>query len=165
MTAPPGWLPEIISVNGEYREVVARLYVIFETDFKVARPRLGKLQVWWDKRILPGEQYEEGFWHLITRSDRATLDRLHDPRRAERLPWCRPTICHHADPAVTAWDYREATGKVRTYLWLEQIDYVIILEKRPTKSHGTVAFLVTAYHVDGEDTRRSLRQKFDRRCP
>jgi hypothetical protein len=59
MTAPPGWLPEIISVNGEYREVVARLYVIFETDFKVARPRLGKLQVWWDKRILPGEQYEE----------------------------------------------------------------------------------------------------------
>jgi len=164
MTAAPSWLPELIPVSGEYHEVVARLYAIFEADFKTAGLKLGPLHVWWDKRVLPGEEYEEGFWHLITRTDRTTGDRLHDPRRAERLPWCGPTICHHADPAVTAWDYREAKSNVRTYLWLEQLDYVIILEKRPTRSHGAVAFLVTAYHVDSEDTRRSLRQKFGRRC-
>ena len=64
MMAPPAWLPKAVSVDGEYHEVVARLYKIFETDFKVARPRLGPLLVWWDKQILPGEQYEEGFWHL-----------------------------------------------------------------------------------------------------
>jgi hypothetical protein len=163
MTAPPAWLPKAVSVDGEYHEVVALLYKIFETDFKVARPRLGPLLVWWDKRILPGEQYEEGFWHLITREDNRTGERLHDPRRAERLPWCGPTIRHHDDPTVTVWDYREAGGNTRTYVWLEQFDYVIILEKTLTRRYGEVAFLVTAYHVDGEDHRKSLRRKFESR--
>lgn len=72
--------------------------------------------------------------------------RTFDPRRAERLPWCGLTISNSKDPFVTVWDYMEGGGRIRTYIWLETLDYVVILEKRRQRI-GTIAFLVTAYHV------------------
>ena len=168
MTTTPPWLPPIISVDGEYHAVVRRLYEIFNRDFNLGRPRLGTLQVWWNRRTPPGDQYEEGFWHLITRKDKKTGERLHDPRRAERLPWCAPTICHHTDPAVKMWDYREANGKARTYVWLEHFDYVILFDNRKVRERKTgremkIAFLLTAYHLDGPWMRRSFRRKYEKR--
>jgi hypothetical protein len=164
MTARLPWLPSTVSVDGEYREVLARLYAIFETDIKNARLTLEGRCLWWDRRILTGETYEEAFWHLVTRKDKKTGERLHDPRRAERLPWLNPTVRHCGDPEVRTWDYREAGGKVRTYVWLERFDYVILFEKK-TMRLGEVAFLVTAYHLDGEWMRQSLRRKHAKRLP
>ncbi len=164
MTERPPWLPEIVSVNGEWPHVLSRLYGIFDADFKRTERIFQGRPVRWDRRILPGEHYEEGFWHLITKTEQRSGDRLFDPRRAERLPWCGPTISYSQDQVVKVWNYREASGRLRTYLWLEGWDYVIILERR---SHplGDVAFLVTAFHVDGESVRRSLRNKYARREP
>ena len=162
MTPRPKWLPEIVSVNGEWKTVLARLYAIFDADFKQTRREFEGRPVWWDQKVLPGERYEEGFWHLITRVDETVGERLLDPRRAERLPWCGPTISRTRDAAVKVWDYREGSGRIRTYVWLENWDYVIILEKRPQRV-GEVAFLITAYHVDGESRRRNLRGKYANR--
>jgi hypothetical protein len=39
----------------------------------------------------------------------------------------------------------------------------VILEKRKGRTAKGLAFLVTAYNVDGEDTRRSLKRKYERR--
>jgi hypothetical protein len=47
MKEPPGWLPPIISVNGEWNEVLARLYEIFERDFKETQRTLNGKLVWW----------------------------------------------------------------------------------------------------------------------
>ena len=160
---PPLWLPAMASVNGEFSEVIARLYEVFCVDFHKSRCWFQKRPVWWDRRVLPdGLDYEEGFWHLVTRNDPSTRERLLDPRRAERLPWCRPTITHDTDSCVLAWDRVEGSGKVRTYIWLFDWDYVIILEKKKQRA-GEIAFLVTAYHVDGEGRRRSLRRRYDER--
>jgi hypothetical protein len=125
-----------------------------QTSLNLRPPRLGSDS--------PGERYEEGFWHLITRDDRVVGERLLDPRRAERLPWCGPTISHPNDVSVRVWDYKEGGGRIRTYLWLEILDYVIILEKRRQRG-GEIAFLITAYHVDGESQRRNLNRKFANR--
>lgn len=163
MNEPFPWLPSMVSVNGVWEEVVVRLYQVFETDFKHGKPTFEKCPIWWDRRVLPGDSYEEGFWHLITKTDFATKERIPDFRRAERLPWCAPTIRNSADIAVKVWDYKEGSGRIRTYLWLENLDYVVILEKRKSKK-GNVAFLVTAFYLDGASRRGAMRRKYERRC-
>ena len=156
------WLPQMVCIDGVWFEAISRLYSIFVTDIKDGRPFFENLELWWDRRILPGESYEECFWHLVTKDDQETGGRLLDNRRAERLPWCGPTICYSTDPAVKVWDYEEAKRRIRTYLWLEDYDYVVVLEKQ-TRGFREVAFLVTAYHVDGESRRRSLEKKYNAR--
>lgn len=157
----PEWLPEIVNVNGEWEEVLRRLYQIFDQDFRKSGCVFEKRQIFWDKRVLEG-RYEEGFWHLITKADEQTGERLLEPRRAERLPWCKPTLTNSKDSAVKVWDYPE--GKVRTYVWLEDWDYVIVLEKRKHRI-GEIVFLITAFFVDGESSRRNLRRKYKARRP
>ncbi len=80
------------------------------------------------------------------------------------MPWCAPCILHDQDPALLVWDYREASRRVRTYLWFDEGDYVVILEKRPHRQ-GEIAWLVTAHHVDGDSTRRKLRRKYAAKEP
>lgn len=159
----PDWLPAIASVSGEWEQVLARLYSIFNRDFRQTSCRFENCPVWWDQRKLDGSPYEEGFWHLITKIDYKRKERLLDPRRAERLPWCKPTMVNSNAPEVRVWSYEEAKGKIRTYLWLENWDYVVVLEKRQLRGGRNIAFLITAYYVEGESTRRSLRRKYESR--
>lgn len=154
----PTWLPEMLDVNGDWDAVLARLYAVFDRDFRKTSCLFETRQVFWDKHVVEGK-YEEGFWHLITKTDQASGDRLLEPRRAERLPWCKPTLANCRDVAVKMWDYKEGKGRPRTYVWLERCDYVIVLEKRSHKS-GEIAFLVTAYFVEGENTRKRLHAKY-----
>jgi len=162
MAEPPQWLPPMASIDGEWQKVLTMLYRIFEHDFRKASPTFEGRPVWWDRRVLGDEEYEEGFWHLISRLDATTQTRLLDPRRAERLPWCAPTLTNSRDRTVTVWDYEEPNGRARTYLWLRDWDYVIVLEKRSQRL-GEIAFLVTAYHVDGESRRRNLSARYAKR--
>ena len=71
-------------------------------------------------------------------------------------------LIHCDDAKVKVWDYRESNGKLTTYVWMENWDYVIILRKRQHR-WGDVVFLVTAYHVDYNSTRRNLRAKYEKR--
>jgi hypothetical protein len=162
MTKKPDWLPEIVSVGGEWDKILTRLYKIFEQDFKYTKRTFKGILVWWDQHILEGERYEEGFWHLITKEQVKSKDRLLDPRRAERLPWCGPTISHSDDRYVKVWDFKENSGHIRTYLWIEDWDYVIILQKRKHRK-GMIAFLITAFYLDGDSSRRSIRVKFEKK--
>jgi hypothetical protein len=158
----PAWLPHTVNVNGQWDKILAMLYHIFETDFLINQPDFEGREVWIDDRKLDGV-YEEGFWHLITKGNTEIGDRLFDIPRAERLPWCAPTIDNSTDSGVRVWDYREGSGRLRTYLWLVNWDYVVILEKRH-KRKGEIAHLITAYHVGGASTRKSLQRKYEERA-
>lgn len=158
MIARPDWLPDIMSVDGEWEQILFRLYDIFDRDFKKGNPCLNKMPVWWDRRVLEGNMYEEGFWHLISKRDEKTGERLFDPRRAERLPWCYAVLSHANDSSVKLWDYKEGRH-LRTYVWLENFDYVIVLEKKKQRI-GRVAFLITAFYVDRASRKRNLEKKF-----
>lgn len=162
MTVELNWLPPILTLSGTWEEIVSGLYAIFEKDFKQAKPKFQHYMVWWNQRVLSGLCYEEGFWHLISRDERSTDERIPDFRRAERLPWCAPIITNSHDSAVKVWDYLESKGQLRTYVWLEDGDYCIILEKlkRPVQP---AAMLITAFHVDGPSRKRSLRNKLVKR--
>jgi hypothetical protein len=118
--------------------------------------------VWWNRQVREG--FEEAFWHLITRDDASIGARLFDPRRAERLAWCGPIIRHCDDASILRWRYRESRGQIRLYLWLQDYDYVVILEERDTR-RGRGYFLITAHHLDGEGRRRNLQRKYEKREP
>lgn len=171
MSDLPPWLPEKICVDGEFHKIVSRLYNIFHRDFIEDHPRLTDMDVWYDRTIKPGETYEEGFWHLITRDCAEDGNRIFDPRRAEKLPWCAPTLNNSEKAQVKYW-ICDKRGKLTCYVWLEDYDYVVILEKRtlPAKTAAgreklkrTIAFLKSAYHVDGDSNRRYFRRKYESR--
>jgi hypothetical protein len=157
----PAWLPNILTLDGTWENTLAKLYSIFDQDFIQAKPTFNGRPIWWDQRILDG-RYEEGFWHIISEKDWKTQERIPDFERAKRLPWCAAIITHSIDPAVKFWDYKESDGSIRTYVWLEQWDYVVILEKRQMRL-GEVAFLITAYHVSGSSSRKKHAMKYDQR--
>jgi hypothetical protein len=163
----PDWLPGLEDTDGDWDEVVQRLYGIFETDFKKGRPTFDGIPIWWEWRCEPGDPYEDGFWHLIAR-DGGQSQRLFDPPRAQRIRWCLAVIQNSGDPAVSRWDFKEGSGRVRTYLWLREHDYVVIMERKTKcRKHTGERFdiydLITAFHVDGDDERLKLLSKHDRR--
>ena len=175
----PFWLPEIICVDGNFHKVVSRLYNIFHRDFVESCPKLDDMDVWHDRTVNAGENYEEGFWHLITRDYAKDGNRNFDPRRAEKLPWCAPTLNNSEKPQVKFWICEEGrkltystNRKLTCYVWLEDYDYVAILEKRMLpakviagieKPERSIAFLKSAYHIDGDSNRRYFRKKYESR--
>lgn len=158
MSEKPAWLPDMLSIGGEPSEIFKMLYQVFCRDFKDSPCLFRTCPVWYDRRKIDGE-YEEGFWHLITREDEETGERLLDTRRAERLPWCGPSIRNSFDPILKVWNYLEGKNRINTYIWLEKFDYVIILQKKEHRI-GTVYFMVTAYYIDGSRTKKQLQNKF-----
>lgn len=160
---PPHWLPEIIEVNGSWSDVITRLYDIFRTDFVLGRPNYDGLPIWWDQRKLDGDSREEGFWHLVTKDDRESGERLPDFPRAKRLPWCRATIEMNAPPDVLVFDYEEGKGKIRRYLWVHECDYLVVLEKRRRNGKDRAYSLVTAFYLDGSSSRMKIQRKYKNR--
>lgn len=158
MTNPPAWLPKIFNMDGNWESNLKKLFNIFECDFISNTPLLGLTQVLFDRTVKDGK-YPEGFWHIITKMDSGV--RIPDFRRAERMPWCGPSIRNSDDPVIKKWSIFEE-GETRTYVWLESFDYLIVLVKRSQRI-GEVMFLKTAYYVEGDSTRKKLKDKFANR--
>ena len=154
----PDWLPSPLTFEGDWEAFVRQAYSVFEKDLKVyPKPVYRGYVVFHDRRLI-GSDKEEGFWHLISREDHLTKERLPEIARAARIPWIRAVIENAHKNDVVAFDHREARNKVRTYLWVQRCDYVVILEKK-----RTVAFLVTAYNIDNDLQRKKLDKKFNNR--
>lgn len=158
MTTPPAWLPRIFNMDGIWERNLGHLYSIFENDFINNPLLLDSKPVWFDRRVIEGK-YPEGFWHIITKYDGE--ERIPDFRRAERLPWCGPSIRNSNDPVITKWDIIER-DEINTYIWLESFDYLIVLVRRSHRI-GDVMVLRTAYYVEGDSTRNKLKRKYANR--
>jgi len=151
----PSFLPPFLNLDGDWCEVLDNLYKVFRRDF-IERPLFYRAcRVFCDSRKVDSDK-EEAFWHLITKEQGG--ERLVDYGRAKRLPWIRPIIENSDRPEIKEWEYLEKGKKVRVYLWVEDHDYVVVLERK-----GNRCFLVTAYYVEGESTRRRLRRKYEKR--
>lgn len=161
MSSKPSWLPDVVRVDGEWEQIVTMLYGIFTTDIKNGGLTFHSHEIWWDRKVEPGDEYEAAFWHLISRKDLESGDRLLDPRRAERLPWFAPTIKNKHTSDVSVFNFTEGDRTIRTYVWLKDYDYVIILQKKQIGSYH-VYLIITAFHVDGNSQRRRLQRKLER---
>jgi hypothetical protein len=163
MSNPPAWLPPILNLPTVWGELYPLLYGIFERDIKSGATTFQGLPLWWNHKVLPGNTYEEGFYHLISIDSNDVGDRVPDFRRAERLPWCSPSIINCSNIEIKLFDYTEGSDAIRTYIWLENFDYCVVLEKIKRKEQLKAALLVTAFYVDGDSRRKNLRRKFEQR--
>ena len=141
----PDWLPDLLlfeDFGGDWQRYEDEVFATFQNE-----------PVYITKYPLKKGK-ERGFWHCVQEGP-VEEDRTPDIRRCERIRWVRPVIEHSNDPKVKKWPTKKA-GKNRYLLWLEEADYLVILEKRPG-----CWFLWTAYCTDFEHTRRKRRAEYE----
>nr|EDZ39903.1 MAG: Hypothetical protein CGL2_11389059a [Leptospirillum sp. Group II '5-way CG'] len=153
----PEWLPELFSVDPWREKTYEELYSLFEKDFKGSQPKFEDKVIWFFPDMEDGK--ERIFWHLTSREDKETGQRLPDLRRCERLPWVRPILDHPEKSEVLVWDHREGDGDVKTYFWVENFNFVVILKKYPDGNRR----LITSFWLEYDNTKKKLRKKFESR--
>lgn len=169
------WLPEMASVNPWKEATYEMLYEIFCRDIRDASLKYAGHDVW----IFPTmeDRKEEIFWHLTSRKKKAEKiprrkrkffpveqedterERLPDLRRCERLPWVKPLIEHLTEPEVLAWNYEEGDKTIKTYVWMQDYDFVVIMKKFPDSKRR----LITSFYVDSEHKKNDFLRKYANR--
>ena len=160
MCDQPDFLPPIINLDGSYEEIIERLYAVFRRDFIENRARHLGRNVAINGVINEFSQGKvEGFWHVITRGDVNKTNRLIDHRRAERLPWSKPLMenPYHEEIKFFFYDEGDSRKGIRHYIWLENYNYIVILQRK--KTHF---IWVTAFFVDDRKP-QYFQNKFERR--
>jgi hypothetical protein len=158
VTSGPDYLPDLLEMEGSWEDILNRLYSVFSRDFKGDQVKHREIIVLYDRRILTdGQEKEEGFWHVVSIWDRLHRQRLIDYRRAERLPWARPLMESPERMEIRVFDHFEGPRDkgIRRYIWLEDYDYVLILQRRKK-----AFFWITAFYMDVEWKRKDLRKRF-----
>lgn len=159
VSAPPLWLPAILSVEPWSDAVVEALYFVFDRDFRQSKPVLDGEEIYYFQTTRPDGK-EEIFWHLITTEvDERRTARTPDFPRAARLPWVRCLIEHCTENEIRFWDYLEHTGDVKTYIWFVDNDFLIILKKLK----GNRRRLLTSFCILYADFRGKLEKKYTKR--
>lgn len=153
----PLWLPDLFPVNPWSHDTYEKLYLVFYNDLIASHPVYQGLPVWVFPEMEHGK--EKIFWHLTTRQDCKAGERLPDLRRSERLPWIRSMLDHPTYPQILAWDHDEGDRTVKTYVWLEEYDFVVIMKKYPDGRRR----LITSFWVEYPNMREKLRKKYNRR--
>ena len=171
----PDWLPEIVCVNPWTAETYDFLYNIFCRDIRDHDLRYFENNVWIFPEMEDGK--EKIFWHLTTRFTKKIRiprrkkkfypagqtyineDRYPDLRRCERLTWIRALIEKAGDSSVLAWDYEEGDLTIKTYLWLKDHDFAVIMKKYPNNSRR----LITSFYMDKPYIRKDFEKKYTKR--
>ncbi len=169
------WLPELTTVSPWTDATYEILYEIFCRDIRDHNLRYTGHSVW----IFPNieDRKELIFWHLTTRNVKPKMiprrkrkfypesqtdikpERLPDLRRCERLVWVKPLIEHLSEPEVLAWDYEEGDRTIKTYIWIKDYDFVVILKKYPNENRR----LITSFYVDRPSKREDFKRKYAKR--
>lgn len=155
MTELPDWLPGLVpfaNYGGSWQRYIDYVYSIFYGDFIAFHPMFEEMPVRITKQLIDGK--ERNFWHLIQEGPIEEL-RTPDLRRCERISWIRPIIENAEDPAVKKWT-KNVGRKTRKLLWLEEADFLVVLEKRPT-----CWILWTAYCTTKSRTKRKLMKEYE----
>jgi hypothetical protein len=159
MNKQPEWLPPLINLseyNGDWEEYEKALYKIFTNGFISSRPsfRGRPLKL---KRYPLTRDKESTYWHLIQEGE-VEEERTPDLRRCERLRWVRAVIENDADENVKVWVQRRNSRK-RICMWLENEEYMVILDDR-----NKYLLLWTAFMVDRPHQKRKYRKEYEDWC-
>lgn len=148
----------MLDLRGTWPVTLRTLFVAFEKDFiKHRSSHMGKQITYNDIVASDGQGLPEGFWHVVTKKDRATQQRIPDFNRAERLPWARPIMESDDREEILIFEYVEGAKDKgsRRYIWLYEHDYLVILQE---KAHSY--FWVTAYYIEYPNQRRKYEKRY-----
>lgn len=152
----PSWLPalfELRDAGGDWQLHVNVAYKIFEMDFVQNPPLFEGMRVKHTRPpIRDGKVFT--FQHIASEGN-DEQNRLPSPRRTAFIRWIKPIIEHVGCQEVLAWENSRGTSK-RISLWLKEMDYLVVLERRP----GAI-FLWTAYEITYDRKRAQLQKEYD----
>lgn len=157
MSHIPEWLPPLVLFNdygGNWDAYLEAVYEWFRRDFIDNKPmfqgqRLGL------KRHPLSKGKEATFWHMISEGQDEE-NRIPDFRRCERIRWPKAVIEHHQDPRVKYW-VSVKRKENRIHMWMEDVDYLVVLADRRGYLLPWTAFLVTRRHA-----KQKLRKEYER---
>lgn len=150
------WLPPLVpfgDYGGDWNSYLEAIYAIFQHDFVDNKPifqgrRLGLKR----HPIVNGR--EATFWHMIQEGD-TEEERTPDFRRCERIRWPKPVIEHDETPCIKIW--RNQRGQeVRICLWVDQVNYLVVLADR-----GDYILPWTAYVVEQPHRQKKLQKEYE----
>jgi hypothetical protein len=157
------WLPELLVFDDFWKslsENIEYLYSIFLEDFVNQRLNYNGLELGLKRHPLK-EGKEATFWHLITKGD-IEDEREMDIERCIRIKWPRPVIINHDDQKVKVWENVRRRNEKRIILWLDEVDYLVVLAKRKDKNTGKEYILPwTAYPVTKNHYKRKLKKEYE----
>lgn len=125
-----------------------------------------------DKTVLSHDEYEQTHdeWYYkmyfyllrnIIRTDRHILKKK-DYRTCvgvNWLPWVKALIEQPSEPEVHAWDYEEGDLTIKTYVWLKESDFIVIMKKYPDGKRR----LITSFYVDSLYKQKDFERKYAKR--
>jgi len=149
------WLPALVYLHdygGVWDIYLTEIYKIFKRDFITNRPSYQgrKIRLKQHQKI---EGKEIDFWHIISEGPKEE-DRIPDLRRCERIGWPKPIIENSAEPEIKIWKNKRKRN-IRVCLWLENYEYVVILDER--KNYH---ILWTTYPVEENHRKRKFQKEY-----
>lgn len=169
------WLPEMFCIDPWTQNTYNMLYRIFCRDIRDHDLRYMRNEVWIFPEMEDGK--EKIFWHLTTRFVKARKiprrkkkffpagqtyieeGRFPDLRRCERLPWVRALIENAKKLEVLSWDYEEGDLTIKTYVWLKDLNFIVIMKKYPDNRRR----LITSFYVDQAYKQIDFERKYTNR--
>lgn len=152
----PKWLPELVTLEeyqGNWDYYLEVLYSFFKDDFINNRP-IFRGQPLGLKRYPLIKDKEATFWHIISEGLEEN-ERIPDLRRCERIRWPKPVIENYADiHHIKLWE-NERKGEKRICLWVESVEYLVVLAERKD-----FYLLWTAYLVTEDHRKRKLEKEY-----
>ncbi|HQT01967.1 MAG TPA: hypothetical protein PLU46_03795 [Thiotrichales bacterium] len=147
------------------------LYAFFHRDFIQNKTLLAQSILVDPQSQLKEDGKECTFWHLTSRENMKSVKnkdtgryeqvkvRLPDYARSSRIEWVKQIIVNHDHDDVLCFYHKETQGKkqIRYYLWADQDDFVVILQKLGRSS----SFLVTSFYIDYEGKRVEFQRRYE----
>lgn len=167
-------LPSLFQVNPWKENTFEELYRYFCVNIRDAHLKLNGNDIW----IFPEKEdgKEKIFWHLTSRyskpkkisrrqrkfykkEEQLKLDRLPDLRRSERITWIPAIVKKSKSTEILSWDYLEVGGSIKTYLWLKNENFIVILKKYNNNTYR----LITSFYIDQDYKRKNFEKKYKNR--
>ena len=146
-SSTPDWLEPLTKLEdfgGDPIKYIDHIFSLFKRDFISTTPIFKGKEVFHDRHDDGGRPAT--FVHVTTEENRITKQRELSLRRCERIAWIKAIIEHTNDPLVFVWEKEQRTSEgmtTRTYLFLEQENFLVILQEI-IHNH----FIITAIYVD-----------------
>jgi len=152
--------------NEELKAYHDRAYEIFRDTLIMQEIKFNDMPV--KVREMPMEDNKvQGFFHIISEENKRNKIRLYKDERVKYIPFIAKMItefhkcqnCTENCSKIKVWTapYLGKESVLRTKIFFEEYDYIVILEKRKTYYQ-----LVTAYVVDRKDRREDLLKEYQK---
>lgn len=154
------WIPDLLSCDGVWADVLEAIYDRYMDDFVRNKVR-------YRGRIVATRRHPEshgkgfGFWHCI-QDGPVEDDRVPDFDRCKRIGWIKAVIENFARQEVDCWTETRG-GKTDHVLWYRE-QFIVILSERGKNEDGDgpdVYLLKTAYCTLREHQKQKKRKARD----